>query len=178
PFRDFVARARSGADRAQQEAFFARMLSDVSEPTIPFGLSNVRGDGSCVGEAEIDLDADLAARARACARALGVGAASLFHQAFALVLSRICGRADVVFGTVLSGRTEGGERTSRTLGIFINTLPARIRIGSEAAASGVRRTHALLLDLMRHESAPLSLAQRCSGVVAPTPLFSALLNYR
>ncbi|HEU4883568.1 MAG TPA: amino acid adenylation domain-containing protein, partial [Longimicrobium sp.] len=47
--------------------------------------------------------------------------------------------------------------------------------GVEAA---VRRTHALLADLLRHEHASLALAQRCSGVVAPAPLFTSLLNFR
>ena len=124
------------------------------------------------------LDSDLARRLRASARRLGVSAASLCHLAWAQVLAKVSGREDVVFGTVLFGRMQGGEGADRVMGLFINTLPVRISIGDEGVEASVRRTHALLADLLRHEHASLALAQRCSAVPAPAPLFSALLNYR
>ena len=60
----------------------------------------------------------------------------------------------------------------------INTLPLRLDLEETGVEASVRQTHARLTDLLRHEHASLALAQRCSGVRAPAPLFSALLNYR
>ncbi len=62
--------------------------------------------------------------------------------------------------------------------MFINTLPLRVAVGEQDVRAGVKATHAHLTALLGHEHASLALAQRCSGVSAPTPLFSALLNYR
>jgi amino acid adenylation domain-containing protein len=178
PYRNFVARAQLGVSREEHKAFFQKMLGDVDEPTTPFGLIDVRGDGSNIAEARQGVDASLARRLRARARSLRVSAASVFHLAWAQVLARISGRDDVVFGTVLAGRMLDGSGASSGPGLFINTLPVRIKVSDQGALDSLRHTHALLGQLLFHEHAPLALALRCSALAPPTPLFSALFNYR
>ncbi|MBC3271247.1 amino acid adenylation domain-containing protein [Pseudomonas sp. SWRI81] len=178
PFRNYVAQARLGISEAEHEAFFRDMLADIDEPTLPYGLQGVHGDGSDVVEFSQALDPQLNRRLRAQARRLGVSVASLFHLGWGQVLNALTGQVSVVFGTVLMGRMQNAEGTERALGIFINTLPLRVDIAALAVGEAVKATHARLTTLMRHEHAPLALAQRCSGVVASSPLFSTLLNYR
>ncbi|MBI6946015.1 non-ribosomal peptide synthase/polyketide synthase [Pseudomonas koreensis] len=178
PFRNYVAQARLGVSEAEHEAFFREMLGDIDEPTLPYGLQDVQGDGSEIVELSVPVPTLLGQRLRAQARTLGVSVASLFHLGWAQVLAALTGKQQVVFGTVLMGRMQGAEAIDRALGIFINTLPLRVNIDGQDVRAAVNATHARLTTLMRHEHAPLALAQRCSHVVAPTPLFSTLLNYR
>ncbi|OLF53509.1 non-ribosomal peptide synthetase [Pseudomonas chlororaphis] len=178
PFRDYLAQARQGADEQAHEAFFRQMLGDIDEPTLPFGLRDVQGDGRGIEELRLDLDAGLSLRLRGQSRQLGVSTASLMHLALAMVLGKVSGRAAVVFGTVLLGRMDAGEGAERALGMFINTLPLRVDVGEQGARAAVQATHQRLTALLAHEQASLALAQRCSAVSAPTPLFSAMLNYR
>ncbi|MGQ3853498.1 amino acid adenylation domain-containing protein, partial [Pseudomonas capsici] len=178
PYRNYVAQARLGASREEHEAFFQNMLGDIDEPTLPFDLQDVQGDGSGIEEVRQSVDAGLTQRLRQQARGLGVSMASLYHLAWAQVLARVTGKEEVVFGTVLMGRMQGGEGADRALGMFINTLPLRVSVGDINVQDAVRSTHRRLSGLLVHEYASLTLAQRCSAVKAPLPLFSALLNYR
>ncbi|MBM0137263.1 non-ribosomal peptide synthetase [Pseudomonas cannabina] len=178
PFRNYVGQALLGVSEAEHEGFFRDMLGDLDEPTLAYDLQDLSGDGERVEEHSLTLDLALCQGLRAQARILGVSVASLFHLGWARVLAGLTGRQRVVFGTVLMGRLLGAEATERALGIFINTLPLRINLDNQDVQAAVRATHMRLTTLMRHEHAPLALAQRCSGVTAPTPLFNALLNYR
>ncbi|MGE6512996.1 amino acid adenylation domain-containing protein, partial [Vreelandella aquamarina] len=178
PFRNFVAQARLGVSQEEHEAFFREQLGDIEEPTAPFGLLDVRGYGSEIEEVRVPLDTELARQVRQQAQSYGVSTASLFHLAWALVLSKTTGRDDVVFGTVLFGRMQGTEGAERALGMFINTLPVRIKMGAQGVDQSLRKTHEALSALLHHEHASLGLAQRCSGLPGGTPLFTSLLNYR
>ncbi|MDQ0045096.1 non-ribosomal peptide synthetase [Variovorax boronicumulans] len=175
PFRQFVAQAKGGMSRAEHEAFFGKLLGDVTETTAPFGLLDVQGDGSTAESVRLPLDPVLAQKVREQVQRHGVSAATLFHLAWGLVVARASARDDVVFGTVLFGRMQGGESA---LGLFINTLPLRLTLGAQTVEECLRQTHAMLSGLLHHEHASLSLAQRCSGMPGGAPLFTSLLNCR
>ncbi|MCQ9473759.1 amino acid adenylation domain-containing protein, partial [Pseudomonas alliivorans] len=177
PYRNYIAQVLQGPDDAAHEAFFREQLGDIEEPTLPYGLTFASQDDA-PHEARLLLDDALCHRVRDQSRLLGVSAASLMHLAWAQVLGHLSGRESVVFGTVLLGRLQGTEGVERALGVFINTLPLRIELGSQSVRNAVLDTHRRLTGLLTHEHAQLALAQRCSALPAGAPLFNTLLNYR
>ncbi|WP_432743130.1 amino acid adenylation domain-containing protein [Methylobacter sp. G7] len=178
PYRNFIAQMRA-VSPMEHESYFRRQFGDIDEPTAPFGLLNVQGSGGQVGEAVLSLEPDLAQRIRNSARQHSVTPASLFHVAWSLVVRLCSGRDDVVFGTVLSGRLQGGSAgADKAVGMFINTLPIRVSLRGRTVQEMVGITHSNLNELLMHEQASLALAQRCSAVPTSVPLFTSLLNYR
>lgn len=178
PYRNHVAQTLAAARLDDAEAFFRKKLGSVYEPTIPYGLSDVRRDGRGMTESHCRLDDALVHRLRRQTRRLGVTTAALFHAAWALVIARLTRKEDVVFGSVLLGRLKGSAGAKRTLGLFINTLPLRVLLKDLGVKEFIERTQREVVELLRHEQAPLALAQRCSGISGSAPLFSSLLNYR
>ncbi|MDW6002056.1 non-ribosomal peptide synthetase [Vibrio mangrovi] len=178
PFRNFVAQARAELDKQTYVDYFREQLADIETTSAPFDLLETQSRGHQIESLRHPVDDGLAQQIRTQARLYGVSAASLFHLAWGMVIRATTGRDDVVFGTVLFGRMAGGDGADRALGMFLNTLPLRLSLGDIATGEAVRTTHRLLAELLNYEHAPLSQVQKCSGVSAPAPLFTSLLNYR
>ncbi len=178
PYREFVAHVQYLTTHHDAQAFFHTMLGDVDEPTLPFGLADTLGDGDRIEETTGRLDEGFSLRLRNIARNMSLSPAVIFHAAWALLVAQCSGRDDVVFGTVVSGRLQGTAGAETMLGVFINTLPIRVRILDQTATALVEQVQQSLAALLPYEQTSLVKAQGCSGVPNGTPLFSSILNYR
>ncbi|MBJ3810045.1 amino acid adenylation domain-containing protein, partial [Streptomyces flavofungini] len=177
-YRDFVGHTLHQLATNDAEAYFRRELGDLTEPTTPFQLVDVHGDGSRVRDLRRSLPADLTGRLREQAQRLRISPAALFHAGWALVTAATSGRDDVVFGTVLSGRLQGVPGVERMLGNFINTLPLRVRLEGRSVKELVSAVDTSLKELISFEQSALTLAQRSSGLDSDATLFSSMINYR
>ncbi len=178
PYRDHVMRVLAASKAGDVEAFFSKKLGDVTEPTAPFGLLDVYGSGSDLEETARTLDCNLARRLRFQARRCRITTATLFHAAWGMVLARTSGRDDVVFGTVFFGHLQRSGGSQKSIGMFLNTLPLRLRLSDVGVREFVLQTQRELFELLRYEQSSLAVAQRRSGVAAGSPLFTTVFNYR
>ncbi|WP_306369248.1 non-ribosomal peptide synthetase [Nocardiopsis sp. CC223A] len=111
----------------------------------------------------------------AAARGLGVTVNTLVQAAWALVLGGATGRTDVVFGATVSGRPADLPGVESILGLFINTVPVRVRTDPGTAvadlARDLQRRQVALAD---HHHTALTRTQELAGA---SPLFDTLLVF-
>ncbi|HEX2094369.1 MAG TPA: amino acid adenylation domain-containing protein, partial [Longimicrobiaceae bacterium] len=177
PYRDYIAwlgrRDPGGAER-----FWRAELAGFSTPTPLVVDRAVPGEAAGHGNAATWLDEESTRALNALARREGLTPNTLAQGAWALLLSRYSGEPDVVFGVTTSGRPAELEGVEETVGLFINTLPARVRIAPEARAAGwLREIQERQAAVREHEQVPLVRVQQWSGVPAGQPLFDTLLVF-
>ncbi len=119
------------------------------------------------------------AKLDAFCRAEGVTLGAFVRAVWGIVLGRYADADDVVFGWVVSGRPADLPGVEGMVGLFINTLPVRVRLAGEDETFRrlVARVHREAADLVAHQHTPLAEVQRAAGVA---PLFShvvAVENY-
>jgi non-ribosomal peptide synthetase component F len=134
------------------------------------------GGAEAAVRTNLSEEATRALRARAAEARLTLS--TLLLGAWALLLRRYSGQSDVVFGVVVSGRPAELPGVESMVGLFINTLPARVTVPASAPlASFLSRVQARQAEREQHAASPLVEIQRWSAVPRGQPLLESLVIF-
>ena len=168
-FRDFVALERAALAREETRRWWRETLAEAEPCTLP----RWPGDGERgKRRTAVPLDPGLGAGLEAAARRAGVPLKSVLLAVHLRVLSLLTGRTDVITGLVTNGRPEEGDG-DRVLGLFLNTVPLRLRLREGSWLDLAREAFAAESALLPHRRLPLAELQREHG----GPLFEAAFNF-
>ncbi|HSK80744.1 MAG TPA: amino acid adenylation domain-containing protein, partial [Thermoanaerobaculia bacterium] len=179
PYRDYIAWLE-GQDLAAAEGFWRRALAGFAAPT-PLGIDRPAGAPAAAPgprAARAALAPGATQELRDLARSLGVTLNTAVQGAWALLLHRYSGEEDVVFGAVTGGRSAPLPGIESMVGLFINTLPARVRVERSALLGPwLCELQDRQADALQYEYSPLAEIRAWSEVPAGRPLFESLLAF-
>nr|WP_098027311.1 amino acid adenylation domain-containing protein [Streptomyces sp. st115] len=177
-------------DRPAAEEAWRTALAGLDEPTLlaeAFGTADSAGavasderapDSSGLPERlSVRLPEAFTAELHTWARSRGLTVNTVLQGAWALLLARLTGREDVVFGATVSGRPADLPGVEDMTGLFSNTLPVRVALERARAVSLVGLLEQIQdqqAELMDHHHVGLS------GIAARTglgELFDTLLVF-
>ncbi|MES2820925.1 MAG: amino acid adenylation domain-containing protein, partial [Pseudomonadota bacterium] len=125
----------------------------------------------------LSFDAGETLRLNQAAKRAKVTLNTLIQAAWALLLARYNDQPDVVIGVTSSGRPSDLPGADRMLGVFINTLPLRVRAQPHLAlAEFLRAVQNTSVALREHEQTPL--AEILQGQDRGAALFDSLLVFQ
>src|SRR6185369_16779151 len=180
PFRDYIAWLK-GQDLSQAEKYWRETLRGFTEPTplMPDqSIDESRSARTAFAEQQEHLPRDLTDALQSLARQHHLSLSTLAQGAWALLLSRYSGESDVVFGVTVSGRAENLEGVESMVGMFINTLPMRVRVmGEEPLLLWLKEVQKRQRELIEYEYSPLVQVQNWSDVPRGTNLFQSILVF-
>ncbi len=179
PYGDYIEWLQR-QDLSRAEEFWRIALKGFTAPT-PFRVD--RAIGAAAGHApnaeqRCNLSTATTAALQALARQHQLTLNTLVQGAWALLLNRYSGEADVVFGATVAGRPPGMAGIESMIGLFINTLPIRVSIdGRERLLPWLKQLQAKQAEVRQFEYSPLAQVQKWSDAPRGTPLFESIIIF-
>jgi amino acid adenylation domain-containing protein len=179
PYGEFVAWFQQ-QDTARSQGYWRKELAGFQSPThlgIDRSPSTVT-TGSQFERASVSLSAADTEALQGFAKGNGLTLNTVFLGAWSVLLSRYAGEQDVLFGTMVSGRSAALPGVESIIGLFVNLLPTRVAVPPQAALLGwLRELQTRQARQREFEHSALVQVKSWSEVPAGLPLFESLLVF-
>ncbi|MEV0189548.1 amino acid adenylation domain-containing protein [Kitasatospora purpeofusca] len=153
-------------DAAADAGAWRQALAGLAAPTLLADALGTPADGTAAAGREIHLPipAELSAALTATAREHGLTLNTLVQGAWAVLLGRLTGRTDVVFGATVSGRPGDLPGVESMVGLFSNTVPVRFEPrDDEPVLDALVRLQSQQSALLDHQYLGLADIQALAG---------------
>lgn len=115
-------------DKAEAVAYWRNYFQGFLEPTpIESIESSHNNDEYLALEKEFDIDFELSNGLDVLAKGMNITLNTIVQTIWGMILGKINDTEDNVFGTVVSGRQASIQGIEKMVGLFINTVPVRVR---------------------------------------------------
>ncbi|MFI6870291.1 amino acid adenylation domain-containing protein [Nocardia sp. NPDC050406] len=174
PYRDYLAWLARQDHEATLEKWRATLTG--AQPTaISTVLERPEARETGYGEIEFEFSEDETAAVTAFAAETEVTVNTVVQAAWALVLATLTDRDDVVFGAVVSGRPPQLDGVDDMIGLFVNTIPVRVRFDAESSVRELlTKVQSEQAGLLEHHYLGLAEIQSAAGTGAA---FDSLVAY-
>ncbi|MEU8390131.1 amino acid adenylation domain-containing protein [Micromonospora sp. NPDC048843] len=163
PYKKYLAWLGAQDPEATAEAW-RESLAGLETPTL-IAPSGAGRSSVLPGQLDFTLSEAEETRLNDRVREYGLTLNTVVQGAWALVLSKLVGRDDVVFGVTVSGRPADLPGVDRMVGMFINTVPLRLRLDpAESLAEMLARLQGEQARLLTHQHVRLAEVQRSTGL--------------
>jgi amino acid adenylation domain-containing protein len=179
PYGDYIDWLQR-QDGAAEQDFWKSQLAGYDAP---IHLAVDSSPGSIAGGTDATETAHLTPQQTAIiqqfARANRLTMSVIVHAAWAMLISRYTGNRDVVFGTTVAGRPETLAGAEVMVGLFMNTLPLRLRIPRELRIlSWLKHVQSAFLDVLQRQHTPLTAIRAWASVPADMPFFETVVAFQ
>ncbi|AGL19084.1 non-ribosomal peptide synthetase [Actinoplanes sp. N902-109] len=189
-YRDYIAAEQVALESADTRAFWRELLADRPRSDLPRRTSVEvaprrdmprqteaeqsarQGVTEAGGSLHTTVPASLQRDVEAFARQAGVPLKSALLAAHLRVVALTTGSSDVIVGLTSNGRLEEVDATD-TRGLFLNTVPLRLRLPEGDWRDFARTVHRSEMSIHPHRRFPVSALQQEFG----GPLFSITFTY-
>jgi amino acid adenylation domain-containing protein/non-ribosomal peptide synthase protein (TIGR01720 family) len=165
-------------DREASAARWTAELAGFEQPTLVAPNTPIREEAVSLGRVEVPWSIDQGRELSRRAAELGVTLNTLLQGAWAILLAKLTGQQDVVFGAAVNGRPPELAGSDEMVGLFINTLPIRAFCRPNDSVAGVitelQERQTALLD---HHYYGLADIQRNVGLPALFDTIVVFENY-
>ena len=178
PYKDYITWLQQ-QDLAEAKSYWQQTLQGFTAPTPLLVEQRDTGKSETYVKYHLHLEGHTTAALQEITQGHHLTLNTLLQGAWALLLSRYSGEEDVLFGSTVSGRSPEVSGVEKMVGLFINSLPVRVKVPQKAQLlPWLQERQKEQLTREHYAYTALVDIQRWSEVPSSSRLFESLFAFQ